>query len=103
MTAGCAVNAFVNVTHAYWIPLNAFLLLQPDYEESAHRMKTRPIGTIIGCCVEYLVYPPAARNRLETAVRRCNALSDVLRYARDLESSDLFHLLRPYPGFHDNE
>ncbi len=57
MTAGCAVNAFVNVTHAYWIPLNAFLLLQPDYEESAHRMKTRPIGTIIGCCVEYLVYP----------------------------------------------
>lgn len=57
MTVGCAVNSLMNFTHAYWIPLNAFILLQPDYEESARRMKTRSIGTIIGCCIEYIVYP----------------------------------------------
>lgn len=51
------ISWFLPVTHSYWIPLNAFLLIQPDYEESAHRMKTRPIGTLIGCVVEYIVYP----------------------------------------------
>ena len=51
------ISWFLPVTHSYWIPLNAFLLIQPDYEESAHRMKTRPIGTVIGCVIEYLVYP----------------------------------------------
>ena len=27
--------------HSYWLVLNAFLLLQPMYEESAYRLKTR--------------------------------------------------------------
>ncbi len=43
--------------HAYWLPLNAFLLLQPMYEESAYRMKTRLIGTAIGCLLAYLILP----------------------------------------------
>lgn len=57
MTLSFTVSTFMHVTHAYWIPLNAFLLLQPDYEESARRMKTRPIGTIIGCVIEFLIFP----------------------------------------------
>lgn len=43
--------------HSYWLVLNAFLLLQPMYEESAYRLKTRFIGTILGCTVIYLVLP----------------------------------------------
>ncbi|MFC0699030.1 FUSC family protein [Anaerostipes butyraticus] len=57
MTISCTVSYLLPVTHAYWIPLNAFLLLQPSFEESSYRMKTRPIGTVIGCGVEFLVHP----------------------------------------------
>lgn len=57
MTVSCTVSYLLPVTHAYWIPLNAFLLLQPSFEESSYRMKTRPIGTVIGCGIEFLVHP----------------------------------------------
>lgn len=43
--------------HSYWLVLNAFLLLQPMYEESAYRLKTRFIGTILGCTIIYLALP----------------------------------------------
>lgn len=43
--------------HAYWLPLNAFILLQPMYEESTYRMKTRLIGTSIGCLLAFFVLP----------------------------------------------
>ena len=39
---------FVHVSgadRAYWLPLNAFLLLRPMYEDSRYRMLTRFIGT----------------------------------------------------------
>lgn len=52
--------AFVAVTSAsrsYWLPLNAFLLLRPMYEDSRYRMKTRFIGTVSGCAVMVLVLP----------------------------------------------
>ena len=35
--------------HGYWLAMNAFLLLRPMYEESQYRMKTRFIGTAVGC------------------------------------------------------
>ena len=53
----CTISYVLPITHSYWIPLNAFLLLQPSCEDSSYRMKTRPIGTLIGCCIEFLVYP----------------------------------------------
>ena len=37
--------------HGYWLPLNAFLLLRPMYEDSQYRMKTRFAGTVAGCAV----------------------------------------------------
>lgn len=43
--------------HAYWLPLNAFLLLRPMYEDSRYRLKTRFIGTVAGCAVVALIYP----------------------------------------------
>ena len=57
MTISCVISYVLPVTHSYWIPLNAFLLVQPSCEESSYRMKTRPIGTLIGCCIEFLLHP----------------------------------------------
>lgn len=57
MTISCTVSFLWEFEHTYWFPLHAFLLLQPSYEESAHRMVTRPVGTAIGCLVVHLVYP----------------------------------------------
>ena len=56
MTASCVLSYLLPVTHSYWIPLNAFLLLQPSCEDSSYRMMTRPVGTVIGCCVEFFAY-----------------------------------------------
>lgn len=44
-----------NINHSYWLPLNAFLLVQPMYEDSAHRLKTRLTGTVIGSTLAFLV------------------------------------------------
>ena len=57
MTISFTVSMLWDVERSYWFPLHAFLLLQPSYEDSAHRMRTRPIGTAIGCLVVALVYP----------------------------------------------
>lgn len=45
-----------DINHSYWLPLNAFLLVQPMYEDSAHRMKTRLLGTIIGSIFAFLLF-----------------------------------------------
>lgn len=57
MVASSLVSYIIPVTHSYWIPFNAFLLLQPSCEESSYRMKTRSIGTFIGCGIEFIIYP----------------------------------------------
>ena len=57
MTISTTVSFLWEFEHTYWFPLHAFLLLQPSYEESAHRMVTRPVGTAIGCVIVHLVYP----------------------------------------------
>ena len=57
MTVSCTISYLWDFEHTYWFPLHAFLLLQPSYEESAHRMVTRPVGTAIGCVLVHLVYP----------------------------------------------
>ena len=50
-------NYLLPTTHSYWIPLNAFLLLQPSSEDSSYHMMTNPLGTFIGCLIEYIIYP----------------------------------------------
>ena len=57
MTISTTVSFLWEFEHTYWFPLHAFLLLQPSYEESAHRMVTRPVGTAICCIIVHLVYP----------------------------------------------
>lgn len=41
--------------HSYWLPLNAFLLLQPMHEDSTYRLKNRFIGTVAGCIGLYIL------------------------------------------------
>ena len=60
MTISMTVSFLWDFEHTYWFPLHAFLLLQPSYEDSAHRMVTRPVGTAIGCLLVHLVWPHLA-------------------------------------------
>jgi glucan phosphoethanolaminetransferase (alkaline phosphatase superfamily) len=53
----CTVSFLWDFEHTYWFPLHAFLLLQPSYEESTHRMITRPVGTVIACLLVHIIYP----------------------------------------------
>ena len=57
MTVSCTISYLWDFEHTYWFPLHAFLLTQPSYEESAHRMVTRPIGTALGCILIHLMSP----------------------------------------------
>ncbi len=47
----------IRADRGYWLPLNAFLLLRPMYEDSKYRMKTRFIGTAMGCILLSLLFP----------------------------------------------
>lgn len=53
MATTSTVSLLWGFEHVYWLPLNAFLLLMPSYEESAHRMRTRPVGTALGCILVF--------------------------------------------------
>lgn len=39
--------------HSYWIALNAFVIIQPSYEDSVSRTRARLIGSVIGCLITY--------------------------------------------------
>ena len=49
LAVSCTTNLLFPVEKLYWFALHAFLLLQPFPEESMRRMRTRMIGTVIGC------------------------------------------------------
>ena len=49
LAVSCLSNLLFPVDHLYWYVLHAFLLLQPFPDESSRRMRTRMIGTVIGC------------------------------------------------------
>ena len=46
----------LNSEHSYWIALNAFVITQPMYEDSVVRMRSRLIGSVIGCIMAYTAY-----------------------------------------------
>ena len=57
MTVSYTISYLVDITHSYWLPMNAFIMLMPAYEESDKRARTRPVGTAIGCVLVYLILP----------------------------------------------
>lgn len=52
-----AYSTLSHAEHSFWLPLNAFILLRPMYEDSIHRMKARFIGTAVGCILVALLLP----------------------------------------------
>ena len=57
LTLTLSYSMLSHVEHAFWLPLNAFLLLRPMYEDSLYRMKTRFIGTAAGCLLLAFLLP----------------------------------------------
>lgn len=57
LTFSFAYVVLMKVDNAYWLPLNAFFLLRPMYEDSRVRAKSSIIGTTIGCALLYLIIP----------------------------------------------
>lgn len=57
LTFSFAYVVLMKVDNGYWLPLNAFFLLRPMYEESRCRAKSSIIGTSIGCILLYLIVP----------------------------------------------
>ena len=51
LVISCTTSLAFDVDHLYWFPLTAFLLMQPYPSESLRRMRTRTIGTALGCVV----------------------------------------------------
>ena len=49
LAVSCTVSLASPVDHLYWFPLTAFLLTQPFPAESIRRMRTRTMGTVLGC------------------------------------------------------
>ena len=55
LAVSCSVNLLLPVDHLYWYVLHAYLLLQPFPDESSHRMRTRMVGTALGCVFVHLL------------------------------------------------
>ena len=51
LTVSFVYNVAFPTEHSYWLALNAFILLRPMYEDSANRLKTRFLGTVVGCVI----------------------------------------------------
>ena len=48
-----AISFFINESYSYWLPMSAFLMIRPFYDESKKRIIKRIIGTIIGIIVSF--------------------------------------------------
>lgn len=53
LVVSCTASLAAPVDHLYWFPLTAFLLIQPYPTESMRRMRTRTVGTVLGCLFVY--------------------------------------------------
>lgn len=102
MTITCGLSFLLTYTRSYWIPLNAFILLQPSYEDSSYRLKTRSIGTFLGCCVEFLIQPllPGVGSKIVFAL----IMISLMYCAKPgTWNQPILHLLCTHHGFHDHE
>lgn len=57
LTLTFSYSMLSHADHAFWLPMNAFLLLRPMYEDSIHRMKSRFVGTAAGCILLIMILP----------------------------------------------
>lgn len=57
LVIGFLYNMQSRETHGYWLILNAFFLIRPMYEDSTYRLKSRLLGTVLGCVLLSLIIP----------------------------------------------
>ena len=50
------VSSLLPVTHGYWLPLAAYLLTRPFYDESVSKSLDRIKGTVIGLIAAFLLF-----------------------------------------------
>lgn len=55
LTVGFTISLAFPISHLYWFPINAFLLTQPYPAESMRRMRTRTLGTVLGCLFVHML------------------------------------------------
>ena len=55
LTTTFLISRLSGLNHAYWIPMNAFLVITPFYEDSAERINNRILGTILGSILTFLL------------------------------------------------
>lgn len=55
LTATFLISKLTGLNHSYWIPMNAFFMIAPFYEDSAQRINNRILGTILGSILALLL------------------------------------------------
>ena len=55
LTITFLISRVSGLNHSYWIPMNAFLMITPFYEDSANRINNRILGTILGSVLAFLL------------------------------------------------
>lgn len=55
LTLTFLISKLTGLNHAYWIPMNAFFMIAPFYEDSTYRINSRILGTIIGSILTLLL------------------------------------------------
>lgn len=55
LTTTFLISRLTGLNHSYWIPMNAFLMVTPFYEDSAERINNRILGTILGSILTFLL------------------------------------------------
>lgn len=55
LTISFFISRFTGLDHSYWIPMNAFFMVAPFYEDSTQKIKSRTLGTIVGFMLTLLL------------------------------------------------
>ncbi len=55
LTATFLISKLTGLNHSYWIPMNAFFMIAPFYEDSAEKINNRILGTILGSILALLL------------------------------------------------
>lgn len=55
LTISFFISRFTGLDHSYWIPMNAFFMVAPFYEDSTQMIKNRTLGTIVGSMLTLLL------------------------------------------------
>lgn len=56
LTSTFLISRLSGLSHSYWVPMNAFFMVLPFYEDSAERINNRILGTILGAILTFILF-----------------------------------------------